>query len=126
MIDVEEGAHVETRQQVGLVGATGRVTGPHLHWAVRLNNARVDPLSVLATSRPLEAAPLGAPVQTRYLFNGRTTPSENRTALKLSTSSNMWRTSTCVLILTLLLRANLKSTPPPPEMAKSVMSHAPQ
>lgn len=33
---------------VGLVGATGRVTGPHLHWTVRVNGARVDPLSVLA------------------------------------------------------------------------------
>jgi len=32
---------------VGRVGATGRVTGPHLHWAVRLTGARVDPLSVL-------------------------------------------------------------------------------
>jgi murein DD-endopeptidase MepM/ murein hydrolase activator NlpD len=39
---------VAARQPVGLVGATGRVTGPHLHWAVRVNGARVDPLSVLA------------------------------------------------------------------------------
>jgi len=47
-IGVHEGERVEPGQVVGLVGATGRVTGPHLHWAVRANGARVDPLSVLA------------------------------------------------------------------------------
>ncbi len=45
---VEEGQHVSSGDVLGLVGATGRVTGPHLHWAVRLNGARVDPLSLLA------------------------------------------------------------------------------
>lgn len=47
-IDVREGDVVVTGQLVGAVGATGRVTGPHLHWAVRLGGARVDPLSLLA------------------------------------------------------------------------------
>jgi len=47
-IDVHEGEQVTTGQRVGLVGATGRVTGPHLHWAVRASDARVDPLSLLA------------------------------------------------------------------------------
>jgi len=47
-IDVHEGDTVAARQLVGRVGATGRVTGPHLHWAVRVAGARVDPLSLLA------------------------------------------------------------------------------
>jgi murein DD-endopeptidase MepM/ murein hydrolase activator NlpD len=46
-IEVHEGDHVEAGDIVGKVGATGRVTGPHLHWAVRVNDARIDPLSVL-------------------------------------------------------------------------------
>jgi murein DD-endopeptidase MepM/ murein hydrolase activator NlpD len=47
-IGVHEEEIVAADQIVGRVGATGRVTGPHLHWAVRANGARVDPLSVLA------------------------------------------------------------------------------
>jgi murein DD-endopeptidase MepM/ murein hydrolase activator NlpD len=47
-MEVGEGERVEAGQVVGLVGATGRVTGPHLHWAVRAAGARVDPLSLLA------------------------------------------------------------------------------
>ena len=44
---VEEGDMVQPGQRVGLAGATGRVTGPHLHWTLRLNGARVDPLSLI-------------------------------------------------------------------------------
>jgi murein DD-endopeptidase MepM/ murein hydrolase activator NlpD len=47
-IKVKDGDVVTTGQVIGEVGATGRVTGPHLHWAVRLNGTRVDPLSLLA------------------------------------------------------------------------------
>jgi biotin carboxyl carrier protein len=47
VIDVHEGDHVSAGQVVGKVGATGRVTGPHLHWTVRAAGARVDPLSLL-------------------------------------------------------------------------------
>jgi murein DD-endopeptidase MepM/ murein hydrolase activator NlpD len=46
-IDVKEGQLVRAGGVVGLVGATGRVTGPHLHWALRVGGARVDPLSLL-------------------------------------------------------------------------------
>jgi murein DD-endopeptidase MepM/ murein hydrolase activator NlpD len=45
---VAEGDLVEPGAAVGHVGATGRVTGPHLHWMVRVGGARVDPLSLLA------------------------------------------------------------------------------
>jgi len=47
-VDVEAGAAVATGDVVGRVGATGRVSGPHLHWTVRAGGARVDPLSLLA------------------------------------------------------------------------------
>ena len=47
-IDVAKGDAVTQGQVVGKVGATGRVTGPHLHWTVRLNNARVDPVALMA------------------------------------------------------------------------------
>lgn len=48
VIDVEEGADISSGASVGRVGATGRVTGAHLHWALRVVGARVDPLSLLA------------------------------------------------------------------------------
>ena len=54
-IDVAAGQTVERGATVGLLGATGRVTGPHLHWAVRLGGARVDPLRLLALLAPAQS-----------------------------------------------------------------------
>lgn len=44
---VREGQHVVRGQRLGLSGATGRVTGPHLHWAVRWQGAYLDPAKLL-------------------------------------------------------------------------------
>jgi murein DD-endopeptidase MepM/ murein hydrolase activator NlpD len=46
-IDVREGQQVATGERLGLSGATGRVTGPHLHWAVRWQGAYLDPAKLL-------------------------------------------------------------------------------
>lgn len=42
-IDVKPGDVLRTGERFATVGATGRVTGPHLHWSVMLNRAMVDP-----------------------------------------------------------------------------------
>jgi murein DD-endopeptidase MepM/ murein hydrolase activator NlpD len=46
-IDVKEGQQVATGDPVGLSGATGRVTGPHLHWGIRWQGASLDPAKLL-------------------------------------------------------------------------------
>lgn len=42
-INIKEGATVKQGDVIGEVGMTGRVTGPHLHWSVSLNNTRIEP-----------------------------------------------------------------------------------
>ncbi len=46
-IDVKEGEMAEAESIIGKVGATGRVTGAHLHWGIRLYGARVNPQEVV-------------------------------------------------------------------------------
>ena len=46
-IKVKQGDVLDKNQILGKVGATGRVTGPHLHWSVSLNNVRIDPMLLL-------------------------------------------------------------------------------
>lgn len=46
-IDVQIGDRIAQGHIIGLVGATGRATGAHLHWTLSLNDARVDPMLVL-------------------------------------------------------------------------------
>jgi murein DD-endopeptidase MepM/ murein hydrolase activator NlpD len=52
-VSVQEGDTVATGQRIGKVGQSGRVTGPHLHWAVRFSGIPVDGASLLALP-PLE------------------------------------------------------------------------
>lgn len=46
-IDVHAGDSVEVGTEIGKVGATGRVTGPHLHWGLTINHARVNALQIV-------------------------------------------------------------------------------
>jgi murein DD-endopeptidase MepM/ murein hydrolase activator NlpD len=46
-IDVKVGDTINNGQRVGLSGATGRVTGPHLHWGMVVQGARVDPFTLV-------------------------------------------------------------------------------
>lgn len=58
---VEKDAFVRKGDVIGRVGMSGRVTGPHLHWATRLNGARIDPFEMVgATVVKPEAGGSGA------------------------------------------------------------------
>lgn len=60
-IDVRVGQRIEQGETLGAVGATGRATGPHLHWGMNWFDVRVDPQLVLEASGV--AVPEEAPVQ---------------------------------------------------------------
>jgi murein DD-endopeptidase MepM/ murein hydrolase activator NlpD len=46
-MEVRDGQRVEKGMVVGLAGATGRATGPHLHWAVKVNSVNVNPMTFI-------------------------------------------------------------------------------
>jgi len=46
-IDVAAGRHIEKGQRLGLTGATGRVSGPHLHWGVKVRGVAVNPMQLI-------------------------------------------------------------------------------
>lgn len=55
---VAPGDSVKRGQVIGVVGKTGRVTGPHLHWAARYGENTVNPLDLLAINRDWYSAAL--------------------------------------------------------------------
>jgi murein DD-endopeptidase MepM/ murein hydrolase activator NlpD len=55
---ISQGDTVESGQLIGKIGATGRVTGPHLHWVTRLGRVTIDPMSALE----LDLSSFGTPL----------------------------------------------------------------
>jgi murein DD-endopeptidase MepM/ murein hydrolase activator NlpD len=65
-LDVKPGQILEAGHTIGAVGASGRATGPHLHWGARLDHARVNPLGLLdLPDWPLPSSGIGLTSQSK-------------------------------------------------------------
>jgi murein DD-endopeptidase MepM/ murein hydrolase activator NlpD len=53
-IDVKKGDRVRKGQLIGRIGSTGRATGPHLHWAMKWRDARIDPMALTGPMQGLD------------------------------------------------------------------------
>ncbi len=74
---MRKGTQVKQGQKLGLVGKTGRVTGPHLHWGVKVDGLWVDGLTLLkldfvapAEPRVASSAPESIPVPSEVQGEG--------------------------------------------------------
>ncbi|MDR4473391.1 MAG: M23 family metallopeptidase [Nitrospira sp.] len=70
---VKEGDLIRAGQVIGKVGATGRATGPHLHWGMKVNGARVNPYTLLDLLFPKNPA-VDLPVVTTGAAQPEVTP----------------------------------------------------
>lgn len=55
-IDVTAGRHIGKGERLGLTGATGRVSGPHLHWGVKIKGIAVNPMQLIELMASLSSA----------------------------------------------------------------------
>jgi len=56
-IDVQVGERITRGQRLGAIGATGRATGPHLHWGLMWDGVRIDPQLLVGPMPPFSPSP---------------------------------------------------------------------